>query len=94
MDLRYKKMKYKIECIWSNEEKLELQKRFAIKLAGHWERGDELLFMDESSTYQWRQGPKTWMKKDQHLFLDLAPERGKSTKFIGAISSKQSHFKY
>ena len=93
-DLRYKRMKYKIECIWSNDEKLELQQKFAIKLAGHWQLGHEILFLDESSIQQWRQGPKTWMKRDQEIFLDLAPYRGKSVKFIGAISSNQPHFKY
>ena len=73
----YGRQKYKIACRYDDDELQILQKKFAIKLTGHWMRGDELIFIDESGVNKWRHNNmKTWMLKHKPFYLRLAPSRG------------------
>lgn len=93
----YVKPGYHITNSYSQEQMLKLQQEFSIRVMTLWDRGCELIFIDECTCNPWNKSIRMWMDKDKPFYLDLAPTRkdeSGSVAVLGAISNLQKGFKW
>ena len=65
----YKIQPWRTSCYLTGEEKHAQQEDFCFKLLGHWRRGDEVLFLDETTQYSDGGNLRTWQRKDQAIYI-------------------------